>query len=446
MKAIAKYKKNVFLIFLGTITSLIGDEIGAVAISIWVAIQTDNPLSFAIVFSIHKFSRIFFSFFSGSIVDDSNKKKLLYITDFMQSILYILIFIIMISQLNFQTKIILFSIMNIITGLCLSLFKPASRAILPDIIPNENLMKMNSILEVSKTIISTLAVLFAGGFVVLFGHFVCIIINACTFFVSAIAEVFISYNFKPIKQDKGKKSKIKNIIDGYKYVFSNKIALLLALVAALSNFISVLIFSNILTYQYKFVFSKNFLIISNSLFSFLKSEEKFLTAISTITIFTIGLGSVLGGIFAGKEKKYNFILLAIGFQMMSFLSMFIYFLFLPILSVLSNFYLFIFVIIFISILSCFSVGIFNVYVTTVYQKIIEPIFMGRFFAFNTILIQLSSPIAMLIYSSFVKRTGLFTPLYFFSFLVSTFLFVIVYKKNILSYSNIKKIKNDVFVF
>ena len=191
MKESGKYKKNRLLIFLGTITSLIGDEIGGVAISIWVAIQTDNPLSFAIVFSIHKFSRIFFSFFSGSIVDASNKKKVLYLTDFVQGLLYLVIFIIMTSLLNFQTKIILFSIVNIITRLCLSLFKPASRAILPEIIPSENLARMNSILEVSKTIISMLAVLFAGGLVMVFGPFVCIIINACTFFISAVFEVFI---------------------------------------------------------------------------------------------------------------------------------------------------------------------------------------------------------------------------------------------------------------
>ena len=157
----------------------------------------------------------------------------------------------MTSLLNFQTKIILFSIVNIITGLCLSLFKPASRAILPEIIPSENLARMNSILEVSKTIISMLAVLFAGGLVMVFGPFVCIIVNACTFFISAVFEVFISYDFKPVKQNIVRKSRIQSIIDGYKYVFSNKVVLLLAIVAALSNFVSVPIFSNILTYQYQ---------------------------------------------------------------------------------------------------------------------------------------------------------------------------------------------------
>lgn len=339
MKEVGKYKRNGFLVFFGTITSLIGDEIGSVAISIWVAIQTDNPLSFAVVFSINKFSRIFFSFFSGSIVDSTNKKKVLYVTDFIQGLLYVVLLITVASPLDFQVKIILFSIVNIMTGLCLSLFKPASRAILPEIIPSEKLAKMNSVLEVSRTIVSTLGVLFAGGIVMLFGPFVCIIINASTFFVSAFSEVLIYYEFKPLQQETGRKSKLKNILDGYKYVFSNRVVLLLALVAALSNFISVPIFSNILTYQYKFVFSENLLVISNSNFSFLKSEESFITTISTITFFTVGIGSILGGIFAGNEKKYN-LLLAILFQMVSFLAMFLYFSFLPTVPISSNFYFF----------------------------------------------------------------------------------------------------------
>lgn len=246
----------------------------------------------------------FFSlFFSGSIVDSTNKKKVLYVTDFIQGLLYVVLLITVASPLDFQVKIILFSIVNIMTGLCLSLFKPASRAILPEIIPREKLAKMNSVLEVSRTIVSTLGVLFAGGIVMLFGPFVCIIINASTFFVSAFSEVLIYYEFKPLQQETGRKSKLKNILDGYKYVFSNRVVLLLALVAALSNFISVPIFSNILTYQYKFVFSENLLVISNSNFSFLKSEESFITTISTITFFTVGIGSILGGIFAGNEKK-----------------------------------------------------------------------------------------------------------------------------------------------
>ena len=97
--------------------------------------------------------------------------------------------------------------------------------------------------------------------------------------------------------------------------------------------------------------------------------------------------------------------------------------------ILSNFYFFLALIIFVAILSGLSMGIFNVYVTTLYQRILEPAFMWRFFAFNTILIQLSSPIAMLSFSAFVKKTGLFTPLYLFSLLVSVILFIIVYKNN-----------------
>ena len=71
-----------------------------------------------------------------------------------------------------------------------------------------------------------------------------------------------------------------------------------------------------------------------------------------------------------NEKKYN-LPLAVLFQMVSFFAMFLYFSFLPTVLILSNFYFFLALIIFVAILSGLSMGIFNVYVTTLYQRILE---------------------------------------------------------------------------
>lgn len=58
-------------------------------------------------------------------------------------------------------------------------------------------------------------------------------------------------------------------------------------------------------------------------------------------------------------------------------------------------------------------GVFNVYVTSLYQKKVQPEFLGRFFAFNTVLIQISSPIGMLIGSS-IAAIGIFYPVFLFA--------------------------------
>ena len=229
-------KRNLFLIYFGTITSLIGDEIGSVAISIWVALQTDNPINFALVYSAAKFSRIVFSLFSGSIVDSFNKKKILYLSDSAQLVLNIFILFLILLNLDFKLKVFLFCLISVVQGFCLSIFKPSSRAILPEIINKENLKKANSVLEMSKSLISMLAVIFAAGLVMLLGCEVCILINAITFFISALSEIFIRYDFKNKDEQEKAESKLKKIFDGYRYVLSEKELLRFALLASCLNF------------------------------------------------------------------------------------------------------------------------------------------------------------------------------------------------------------------
>lgn len=405
--------RNLFLIYFGTITSLIGDEIGSVAISIWVALQTDNPINFALVYSAAKFSRIVFSLFSGSIVDSFNKKKLLYLSDLAQFVLNIFILFLITVNLNFNLKVFLFCLISVSQGFCLSLFKPASRAILPEIINKENLKKANSVLEMSRSLISMLALIFAAGLVMLLGCELCILINALSFFISALSEIFIRYNFKKKDEQKKTDSRLKKIFDGYRYVLGEKELLRLALLASCLNFFCTPIFSNILTYQFKTVFTLNwqtgFAFINN----FLKDEKSFLALFSSICFFGIGIGNILGSLASQKVSGKNVKLFTLILQSLSFLILGFYFYFLRENNFLFNVILLSSIVSLSALSAGFSMGLFNVHTTSLYQKKVVPEFSGRFFAFNTVLIQISSPIGMLIGSS-IAATGIFYPVFLFA--------------------------------
>ncbi len=417
----AESKKNLGLIFFGTITSLIGDELGSVAVSIWVALQTGNPINFAIVYSVGKFSRIIFSFFSGSVVDSFNKKLILYLSDFIQCFLNFCVLGVIVLNLNFNIKVVLFCIINFLSGICLSFFKPASRSILPEIVHEENLNKANVYLEVSKTFISMLSIIFAAGLVMFLGCEICIFINAVTFFISGLSEMLITYSFKIPEKKSGKNSKITKIAEGYKYVLSERRLFKLALIAAGLNFFSTPIFSNVLTYQYKDLFLKG---CFNSLRFFgyiLQDEKTFLTGFSSVTFFALGLGNIVGSFFSQKNIKLNITGLVIFCNIVTSLIFGLYFFMLIMFEVLCNIFILALVAGFSSFLSGFAMGLFNVYVTTLYQKHVNPEFLGRFFAFNTVLIQISSPMGMLLCSAFISLTGIFYPVFLISAFFSCFL-------------------------
>ena len=121
------------------------------------------------------------------------------------------------------------------------------------------------------------------------------------------------------------------------------------------------------------------------------------------------------------------ILLVIGLVTVSFLVMLVYFVGMTSSPSLMQFEVLVGVIIIVSVLYGVAMGAFNVYITTLYQRIVDRKFMGRFFAFNTILMQITSPISMMLVSVFVSRTNNFNLVYCFAFVVSVLLFVVMKK-------------------
>ena len=258
-----------------------------------------------------------------------------------------------------------------------------------------------------------LAVIFAAGLVMLLGCEVCILINAITFFISALSEIFIRYDFKKKDEQKKAESKLKKIFDGYRYVLSEKELLRFALLASCLNFFCTPIFSNILTYQFKTVFMFNWQSAFSVINKFLKDEKSFLTLLSTIVFFGLGIGNILGSLASRKVSDKNINFFALVLPAFSFLILGFYFWFLKENNFLFNIILLGGIISLSALLAGFSMGVFNVYVTSLYQKKVQPEFSGRFFAFNTVLIQISSPIGMLIGSS-IAAIGIFYPVFLFA--------------------------------
>ena len=146
---------------------------------------------------------------------------------------------------------------------------------------------------------------------------------------------------------------------------------------------------------------------------FLKDEKSFLTLLSTIVFFGLGIGNIPGSLASRKVSGKNIKFFALVLPAFSFLILGFYFWFLKENNFLFNIILLGGIISSSALLAGFSMGVFNVYVTSLYQKKVQPEFSGRFFAFNTVLIQISSPIGMLIGSS-IAAIGIFYPVFLFA--------------------------------
>jgi MFS transporter, DHA3 family, macrolide efflux protein len=236
-------KRNLILIYSGQTVSRIGNSILGTALIIWYLqsdISDNSVLGYILASSF--IGNFIFSLYGGALADRLNKKHILVVSDAIAGILNLLIGFLLWDNLlddsNYQVIIGL----NFIMGCSLAFFSPAMKSILPNIVSNEELPKVNSIInaikEVSKFIgpaIVYLLMSFLG-----LKLFMIFIINGISFLISALLEIFLSYSETEKTKIAEKESLISTVKEGMKYCFGSPFMRNLMIFLITSNFFLVL--------------------------------------------------------------------------------------------------------------------------------------------------------------------------------------------------------------
>lgn len=269
--------KNEFLIISGNAISHFGDVIFTFGLNWWIVSITGNAKLLGIITTVSLIPSIFTNLFGGVISDRFNKKKILIYTDIVSSIAcFLLAFYSSQSYINIPLIIIV----NVILGICFSLFSPAARSIVPEIINKERVRNVNSLLSsINETI--KIGSPLIGGFILSLSFIdikTFFIINGISFLISGISEIFITY---PQKTKKTQASFIKDFMDGFKYVRRNSILFRLLIVISLVNF---------------------FLAGYNVLLPALVHEEFSKSYIYSFLLSSEAIGGILGALLLSRKK------------------------------------------------------------------------------------------------------------------------------------------------
>ncbi|MGG7213132.1 MFS transporter [Clostridium nigeriense] len=182
-------EKNFSLLMFGKITSLIGSYMQSFALSLFVLSTTGSATKFASILAVSLIPGLIVSPISGVIVDWFYRKNILIFLDLASGIVVSIFAII--YFITGEMPLINIYILVIILSLISTLDNPTLQTIIPTITKKEDLVEanaLNSLLMAIGNIISpAIAALVYGSFG-LKGVF---IVNAITFFVSAISEIFL---------------------------------------------------------------------------------------------------------------------------------------------------------------------------------------------------------------------------------------------------------------
>lgn len=193
--------KNFIIMVIGQIISLFGNAIQRFSMSLYILDLTGNAAVFSTILAISTIPYILFAPIAGMLADTVNRKKIMVYLDLFCSLLIGAYSIILFNGKDNQ--IIITAVMFILS-ICYTLYGPAVTASIPQIVEKEKLTSANGVIQQVGSIVNFAGPIIAGILYSIVGIKVIVIVNAVSFFFSAILELFLEI------PDVEKKSAIKN--------------------------------------------------------------------------------------------------------------------------------------------------------------------------------------------------------------------------------------------
>lgn len=171
--------RKYWLMLFGFGFSYLGNWVNLVALNLLVWHLTESPTAMASIFIVGPTARILTSFFAGSIIDRSNKQKLMIYSDIIRGILILL--------LPFTSSIWLIYCVLFSSNIASSFFGPSSTYYISKYIPDEDKQSFNAILGMFSSGSFLIGPALAGFIIAISNVYVAFWFNALTFFICALS-------------------------------------------------------------------------------------------------------------------------------------------------------------------------------------------------------------------------------------------------------------------
>ncbi len=189
--------KNFIIIVIGQIISLFGNAIQRFCMSLYILDLTGSAAVFSRILAISTIPYILFAPIAGLLADTVNRKKIMVYLDFVSSALMAVYSIILISGRD--NTIIVASVMFMLSVIY-TLYSPAVTASIPQIVEKEKLVSANGVIQQVGSIVNILGPIMAGLLYSFIGLKMLVILNAISFLLSAILEVFLDIPNLEVKE------------------------------------------------------------------------------------------------------------------------------------------------------------------------------------------------------------------------------------------------------
>ena len=209
--------RNFLLLFFGSLVSGIGSRIYGFGISLFLLDLTGLATSMATYISIWTFVIFVLAPIAATFTDRWKKKvRVLYLTDFGRGIVYFLsaLGVYYFNSIgNTDLVLVTIYVLLIFIAVQTAFFSPASSALLPQLVHQDELVSAGSLFQLTRSII-TIAGLALGAYIYgRYGIVILIVINAVSFILSAVSEMFIKFDTAKNQERLDKTAYEEDVVD-----------------------------------------------------------------------------------------------------------------------------------------------------------------------------------------------------------------------------------------
>ncbi|CEN81102.1 MFS transporter [Paraclostridium sordellii] len=225
------WNKNFFLLWQGQMVSVLGDVFYLMALNFWMLEITGSTALMGMLSAVTMLPKIILGPFAGVFVDRWDRKKLIVLTDLVRGV--IVTFVGIAGVMGFIQVWMVF-IVGIISGICAAFFNPAINSSRPDIVPEDKLLKANSVTSLAQSGMDMIGNAVGGVLYVLIGAPYMFLLNGISYLFSAFTEIFIT--IPKVKREEKEITFIEDFKLGIKFLNDFKVYKKMFICSSIINF------------------------------------------------------------------------------------------------------------------------------------------------------------------------------------------------------------------
>lgn len=215
------WTKNFTILTLGSFVSALGNAAAGIAFGILIFQETGSPFTLAIYTVLNIIPRVLVGFLAGPFVDRHSRRKMIYTLDFMSTIFFGVVAMILFTG---YFNVILFTGISMLFGIMDTIYQLAFMSLFPEVIEKGEHMRAYSlsslIWPISAAIMAPIAAFMIENFT--FGVAVLMAFNSITFLIAASLETKIKVNEVLNTKSTGGLKFIEDIKEGFHYYKAEK--------------------------------------------------------------------------------------------------------------------------------------------------------------------------------------------------------------------------------